>query len=50
MANDYGEKLGCGAHLSSLRRTRIGEFKVEDALTIEQFAEKFKAGYFHQNA
>lgn len=50
MANDYGVQLGCGAHLSSLRRTRIGAFKVEDALTIESFTEKFKAGYYYQNA
>ena len=37
LANDFGEKLGCGAYLSSLCRTRIGEFRVEDALTIEEF-------------
>ena len=35
LANDFGEALGCGAYLSSLCRTRIGEFKVEDAMTIE---------------
>jgi len=27
-ANDIGEKLGCGAHLSALRRTRSGHFKL----------------------
>lgn len=32
LANDLGKKLNNGAHLSSLRRTRIGEFKVEDAI------------------
>ncbi len=31
LANDYGAALGCGAYLSSLCRTRIGEFKLEDA-------------------
>jgi tRNA pseudouridine55 synthase len=33
IANDFGDILGCGAHLSSLRRTHIGEFSVENALT-----------------
>lgn len=33
---DFGEKLGCGAYLKSLVRTRIGNYKLEDALTIDQ--------------
>ena len=37
IAHDLGEKLGCGAHLESLRRTRIGTFRVEDAATLERF-------------
>jgi len=32
LANDFGNALGCGAYLSSLRRTRIGEFNVNDAV------------------
>lgn len=40
LANDYGLFLGCGAHLSELRRTRIGECKVEDALSIDAFIEQ----------
>lgn len=35
LANDFGAALGCGAYLSSLRRTRIGESRVEEAFTIE---------------
>jgi tRNA pseudouridine55 synthase len=35
LANDVGKALGCGGYLSSLRRTAIGEFKVEDALDME---------------
>ena len=35
LAFDYGEKLGTGAYLSSLRRTEIGPFKVEDAYTLQ---------------
>ena len=38
LANDFGEALGCGAYLSSLCRTRIGDFSVEDAMTIESLA------------
>ena len=45
LANDYGAALGCGGYLSSLCRTRIGENKLEDAMSIEDFAaevEKLK--------
>lgn len=42
LANDYGEALGCGAYLSSLRRTRIGEFSVDDAMTLPAFEEEIK--------
>lgn len=37
LANDIGVKLGCGAYLSSLRRTQIGHYKVDDSYSIEQF-------------
>jgi len=37
LANDFGKQLDCGAYLSSLCRTRIGEFKLEEALSIEEF-------------
>ncbi len=36
LANDSGLKLGCGAYLKQLTRTRIGEFRVEDAYSVEQ--------------
>jgi len=36
IARDFGEALGVGAYLSKLCRTRIGEFKLHDALTIEE--------------
>ncbi|CAN5887533.1 tRNA pseudouridine(55) synthase TruB [soil metagenome] len=39
MAHDFGAALGCGAYLSALRRTCIGDFKVENAMTIEAFLE-----------
>ncbi|QNK76640.1 MULTISPECIES: tRNA pseudouridine(55) synthase TruB [Winogradskyella] len=37
LANDFGKALNSGGHLSELRRTRIGDFKVEEALTPEDF-------------
>ena len=37
LANDYGAALDCGAYLSNLCRTRIGDFKNEDAVTMEEF-------------
>lgn len=37
LANDFGTALGCGAYLSSLCRTRIGEFKLEDAMNMDDF-------------
>jgi tRNA pseudouridine55 synthase len=37
LARDIGKALQSGAHLISLRRTRVGEIRVEDCMTIEQF-------------
>ncbi|HYD21722.1 MAG TPA: tRNA pseudouridine(55) synthase TruB [Flavipsychrobacter sp.] len=39
LANDFGAELGCGAYLQELRRTRIGEFSVDDALTPDEWKE-----------
>jgi tRNA pseudouridine55 synthase len=38
LAEDIGERLGCGAHLSALRRTASGLLKLADALTLEQLS------------
>ncbi len=35
LAHDIGERLGCGAHLVALRRTRIGALKIEDAVSLD---------------
>ena len=40
LANDFGKALGCGAYLSSLCRTRIGSFSVDQALSIEQLEKQ----------
>ncbi len=37
LANDFGKALGVGGYMSSLRRTRIGQFLAEDAQTIDGF-------------
>lgn len=42
LARDIGEKLGSGAYLTALRRTRVGNVRVEDCFTVEQFIEKLK--------
>ena len=42
LANDFGQALGCGAYLSRLCRTRIGEFRIEDAISIEEFEKQIK--------
>lgn len=36
VAHDLGQKLGCGAHLSALRRTASGPFKIDRCLTLDQ--------------
>ncbi len=37
LARDIGLALNSGAHLTALRRTKVGDFRVEDCLSIEQF-------------
>ena len=39
LAQDIGEALGCGAHLSGLRRTASGRFHIEQAATLEELEE-----------
>ena len=42
LAHDYGKQVGCGAHLSGLRRTRIGVFLASEAQTMEAFVQQAK--------
>jgi tRNA pseudouridine55 synthase len=35
LAHDIGQLLGCGAHLEALRRTRAGQFRLADAVTLD---------------
>lgn len=42
LAHDFGKMLNNGAHLSSLRRTKIGDFSVDNAVGVLAFEEAFK--------
>jgi tRNA pseudouridine55 synthase len=42
LANDFGAQLGCGGYLSSLCRTRIGNFLLKDAQSMEDFEKSIK--------
>ena len=39
LARDIGQKLNSGAHLIALRRTRVGDYRVEDCMNFEQFEQ-----------
>lgn len=41
LAHDFGEALGCGGYLSALCRTRIGIFKIEDAMDPAEIAREY---------
>lgn len=42
LANDYGAALGCGGYLQDLRRTKIGDFNVAAAPTVEEWKAHFE--------
>lgn len=42
LAYDFGLALNSGAHLAALRRTKIGNFSVDDALSIDQFIKNLE--------
>jgi len=46
LAHDMGQKLGCGAHLAEICRTAVGEFSLEQAITLEELAQAKKDGKF----
>jgi tRNA pseudouridine55 synthase len=43
LANDFGEAIGCGGVISSLRRTAIGNYKIENALKLEDFIQNISS-------
>ncbi len=42
LAHDFGQALGCGAYLQELRRTKIGEFNVDDAFAPAELISAWK--------
>jgi tRNA pseudouridine55 synthase len=44
LGEDIGKKLGSGAYLTDLRRTKIGDFRIQDALSIEKTLTKIRTG------
>ena len=46
LAHEMGQKVGCGAHLAEITRTAVGEFSLEQAITLEELAEAKQAGKF----
>lgn len=40
LVDDIGQRLGCGAHVTALERTRIGQFRLNDALCIDDLRQK----------
>ena len=44
LAESLGERLGVGAHLAALRRTGAGDFRIEDALTMDELESKAEEG------
>jgi tRNA pseudouridine55 synthase len=42
IADDFGKELGCGGILSLLRRTEIGDYKIDDAYDLNEFSSMFK--------
>lgn len=46
LAHEMGQTLGCGAHLAEITRTAVGEFSLEQAVTLEELADARKTGRF----
>lgn len=48
VAHEMGQKIGCGAHLASLRRTAAGPFTLEQALTLDEIEARMKDSELEQ--
>jgi len=48
LANDLGARLGCGATLTGLRRTKSGRFSLRDAVSLRKLNEAFVYGSWYQ--
>jgi tRNA pseudouridine55 synthase len=45
LARDLGDTLGVGGHLTALRRTRVGRFRIEQARSLDELAERPSLSY-----
>ncbi len=45
LAHDLGAILNCGGHLTKLVRTNIGQFRLEDSVTLDQLTDAFRQGF-----
>jgi len=43
LANNIGEKLGCGGYAKELLRSKIGKYSIDNSFKIEEFEEKWKS-------
>ena len=48
LADDLGRRLGCGGHLVALRRTAVGPFDVEEAVSLERLEAAFAEGAWQE--
>jgi tRNA pseudouridine55 synthase len=48
LAHDLGQRLGCGAHLSELNRTAVGNYSLDDSLDLEQIRQRNSEGQFEK--
>jgi tRNA pseudouridine55 synthase len=49
VAHDLGQRLGCGAHLASLRRTAVAEFDIAQAHTLEELEASVNQSLYHSD-
>ncbi|TNE44216.1 MAG: tRNA pseudouridine(55) synthase TruB [Deltaproteobacteria bacterium] len=47
LIRDLGNDIGCGAHMTALRRTQVGPFSLEDAISLEELRENPEAAHQH---
>ncbi|MCM1048169.1 MAG: tRNA pseudouridine(55) synthase TruB [Clostridiales bacterium] len=49
LCDDIGKKLGCGAAMKSLKRTRVGSFLIKDAITLDEIKELVQSGGINEH-
>lgn len=49
LCHDIGEKLGCGACMEELTRTRVGQFRIEDSIRLAELEEKVQSHRLQEN-